>query len=162
MTEEKKAEQITFNVDQINNIVKAFMPYYPLVKMGARLMGVKIPPELDEFMRSIQSGEPPDLEKLQALGESMERKVGEPVLTRSLAEEAYYLHHTEQMGTRQIAEYLTNERDCPCSHATVARWINIIDAEKQASKVGKIYSILKYGGIAVLCVVCTILGSKFL
>lgn len=161
MTEEKKAEGITFNLDQVTNLVKALMPYYPMVKMGARLMGVKIPPEIDEFLVSIQSGKPPDLDKLRLLAETAETKVGEPVMTRQLAEEAYFLHTSEGMGTRAIADHFTNKLKSPCSHATVARWINMIDMQRRASKIGKIYRIAKYAGFAGIIALSAYLGSLF-
>lgn len=159
--EEKKKQAITFNLDQVTNVIKALMPYYPMVKMGARLMGVKIPPEIDEFLESIQSGKPPDLEKLRLLAETAETKVGEPVMTRQLAEEAYFLHTNEGMGTRQIADYFTNKLKSPCSHATVARWINLIDMQRRASKIAKIYQVIKYAGFAGIIALSAYLGSLF-
>ncbi len=159
--EKKKKEGITFNLDQVTNLIKVFIPYYPMVKMGARLMGVKIPPEIDEFLDAISKGKPPDLDKLRLLAESAESKVGDPVMTRQLAEEAYFLHTTEGMGTRAIAEHFTNKLKSPCSHATVARWINLIDQQKRASKVAKVYQVIKYAGIAGILALSAYLGSVF-
>lgn len=159
--DEPKKDQLTVTIDQLQGIVKTLLPYYPMVKWGARLMGVKIPPEIDEMLTAIQKGEMPDLDKLKALGETVSPGIGEPVLTRPLAEEAWYLHNVEKMGTREIADYFTNERKCPCSHATVARWINLVDQDKRASRVGTIVSIVKYAGIAAVCVLSAWLAHIF-
>lgn len=159
--EKKKQEGITFNLDQITNLVKMLMPYYPLIKWGARLGGVQIPPEIDEFLDAIQSGKPPDMEKLRMLTETQTTKVGDPVMTRQLAQEAYMLHTRQGLGTREIAEYFTTKLNSPCSHATVARWINIIDVERHASKIGKLYQLVKYAGFAGILALSAFLGSLF-
>jgi len=161
LTEEKKADvidKITVSMEQLQRVINALTPYYPFVKIGARLLGVKIPPEIDQAIDALKKGEMPDLASLEALGEGIDRKVGEPVLTRDLAEEAWYLHHKEGMGTREIADYFTNERKSPCSHATVARYINMIDLEKKASRIGSIVRVVKYAGIVGLCLLCTYIG----
>ena len=155
---ETKKDQITMTIEQVQALVSKFMPYYPIVKWAGRLMGVKIPPEIDEAITAIQKGEMPDLKKLQALESQVAPRVGDPVLTRDLAYQAWMLHRKEGMGTREIADYFTNELNSPCSHATVARYINDTDAEMQASKIGTIVRIAKYAGIAGLCLLSAYIG----
>lgn len=157
-------EKITFTLEQVQKILKQVLPYYPAVKWGARIFGYKIPDEVDEIVESIKKGEPPDMEKLQRLGEQMnvpEPKVGEPVLTRRLAEEAYFLHYgAGQMSTREIAEEFTR-RGNPCSHATVARWIGMVENERAMDKVARVRSILKYVAI-IGAMIGSMLVGKFL
>ena len=155
---ETKKDQITMTIEQVQGLVSKFMPYYPIVKWGTRLMGVKIPPEIDEAITAIQKGEMPNLEKLRALESQVAPRVGDPVLTRDLAYQAWMLHRKEGMGTREIADYFTNELNSPCSHATVARYVNMVDAEMQASKMGKIIRIAKYAGIVGICLLSAYIG----
>jgi hypothetical protein len=58
------------------------------------------------------------------------RDIGIPVLTEKLALEAYDLHYNKGMSMRTIAEQFT-EQGNPCSHATVARYVQIIELEKK-------------------------------
>lgn len=165
MSEKPKtvADQITLSVEQVTKIIRSFTPYYGMIKFAARLAGVKIPSEIDEVIDTINKGETPDLTKLQDLGERLsaeQPKVGETVTTRYLAYEAHRLHYQERMGTREIADFLTKEGS-PCSHSTVARMIQEVDAELEASKRGRIVSILKYAGIAGAMIVSMLIG-KFL
>ncbi len=148
--EDKSEDKIVINKKTIDGILNLIVGYYPMIKVGAKWVGIDIPPEIDEIISARQKGEDVDLTKLQAAMSKVEARVGEPVMTRALAEEAWFLHYREHMGTRQIADYFTNERGSPCSHATVARWINMIEMEKSASKVESIIRIAKYAAIAGL------------
>lgn len=156
---DEKKDTLTMTIDQVQRLINAFMPFYPFVKFGARLIGVKIPPEIDQAIDDIKKGIMPDLTKLEDLAkESVAPRIGEPVLTRDLAYQAWVLHRKEGMGTREIADYFTNKLKSPCSHATVARYINDVDLEMRASKIGTIVRLVKYAGIVGLCLFCTYIG----
>jgi hypothetical protein len=117
--------------------------------------GFKIPREILQGLDSLASGKPlsaEDMAKLQDGIEQMKPSVGDPVMTRSLAQTAWFLHYKEGMGTRDIAEQFTKDGS-PCSHATVARWINALDEEKRYSKIAlflRIGKLLGYVGIVAL------------
>ncbi|MBA7569634.1 hypothetical protein ES708_11375 [subsurface metagenome] len=148
--EDKSKGKIVIDRKTIDGILNLIVGYYPMIKVGAKWVGIDIPPEIDEIITARQKGEDVDLTKLQNAMSKVEARVGEPVMTRALAEEAHFLHYREHMGTRQIADYFTNERGSPCSHATVARWINMIDMEKSVSKMAFLIRVAKYGVIAGL------------
>jgi len=159
---EKKTEgKITIDKKTIDGIINMVVGYYPMIKIGAKWMKIDIPPEFDEIIAARQAGRDVDLTKLQAALSTVKAKIGEPVMTRALAEEAYFLHYKEGMGTRQIADYFTNERGSPCSHATVARWINMIEMDKSASKIESIIRLAKYGAIAGLMIISAFLAHLF-
>jgi hypothetical protein len=128
-------------------------------KMG----NFKIPPEIIAGLDSLASGKPLTAEQMQAMKttiETMQPAVGEPVMTRQLAEEAY-LMHKDGMGTREIAEQFNKEGN-PCSHATVARWINAIDAEKRFGKIARLIQIGKIAGFIAIIIVAMLIGKYIL
>ena len=125
-----------------------------------KLAGIKIPREILQGLDSLASGKPlsvEDMAKLQTGLEGMKPAVGEPVMTRSLAQTAWFLHYKEGLGTRDIAEQLTKDGS-PCSHATVARWINAIDEEKRFSKIALFIRILKFSGYAGIVALAVFIG----
>jgi hypothetical protein len=162
MSAEKQPEtKITIDKKTIDGILNMIVSYYPLIKIGTKWAGIDIPPEIDEIIIARQQGREVDLNKLEHALSTVKPKIGEPVMTRALAGEAWYLHYKEGMGTREIADYFTNERKCPCSHATVARWINTVDMERSASKVEAIVKVFKYGIIAGLIALSAYLSHLF-
>jgi len=144
--------------DNLQNIAKLYTQWGWLIKMA----GLKVPPDVDMAIRSIAEGKPitpEQVEQLKALGEKP--MIGEPVLTRRLAEEAWSLHYGQGMATRDIAELFTKDGN-PCSHSTVARWINMIDMEKQMSKALKLRAIAKYIIIGIAWIISLLLVRWYL
>jgi hypothetical protein len=131
-----------------------------LIPIAERIGGFKIPRELIQGLDSLASGKPfsaEDMAKLQTGIEGMKPLVGEPVMTRSLAQTAWFLHYKEGMGTRDIAEQFTKDGS-PCSHATVARWINAIDEEKRFSKIAKLITVGKFLGYIGIVALAFLIG----
>jgi hypothetical protein len=162
MTEEAKKEPQPFTID-LAKLMPQIAQYYVQFGWVASLMGLKVPPEVDRALRSIASGKPPSAEEMQMIKnqvETMQGVVGEPVMTRQLAETAWYLHTKEGMGTREIAEQFAKDGS-PCSHTTVARWINMVDAEKRFGKIARLIQIGKILGFAGIVALAIIIG-KFL
>lgn len=161
MTEQPQPTQPTTPPMQIDlaKILPMIIQYYkqfswaiPIIeKMG----GFHIPREILKSLDSLASGKPLSAEEMATFTtelEQMKPAVGEPVMTRSLAQTAWFLHYKEGMGTRDIAEQLTKDGS-PCSHATVARWINALDEEKRFGNIARIIGIgklLGYAGIVAL------------
>jgi len=142
--------------------VSSFLPkiakYYATYKPFLHLLGLtkEIPPQVDLILTQIAQGQEPSPEQLKKLveGEFLQPQVGEPVGTRQLIIRAYHLHYDGYdpltnkdygmpLATRTIAEIFTQEGN-PCSHATVARWINSYDYELRTSKLEFIKNIAKY------------------
>jgi len=161
--EKPKQEQASadaFKID-IRNILPTIANLYRQFHWIIPLVGLDVPPQVHEALISIAEGKNIDAQKmmqLKAMAETMPR-IGEPVLTRQLAEDAW-LMHKDGMGTREIAEEFT-KRGNPCSHSTVARWINMIDAEKRFSKIARIIRIGKILGFIGIMAIAVLIG-KFL
>jgi len=156
------AQSQPFNID-LMKIMPQIATAYTQFGWVISLMGFKVPPEVDAALRSIASGKPPSPEEMQLIKnqvETMSPAVGEPVLTRQLAEDAW-LMHKDGMGTREIAEEFT-KKGSPCSHATVARWINLIDTEKRFSKIARLIKIGKFLGFAGIIVLAIVIGKFIL
>jgi len=163
MTEEPKKEPQPFTID-LAKLMPQIATYYVQFGWIAGMMGLKVPPEVDTALRSIATGKPPSPEEMQMIKnqvETMQGVVGEPVLTQQLAETAWFLHTKEGMGTREIAEQFTKEGS-PCSHTTIARWINLIDAQKRFGKVARLIQIGKFLGFAGIIVLAVIIGKFIL
>jgi len=153
-----------FNIDlntilpTIANLYRQFSWAIPMIE---NMAGFKIPPEILMSLNALAEGKPLSPEQMQQMKttiETMQPTVGEPVLTRKLAEDAYVLHQ-EGMGTREIAEQFTKDGS-PCSHATVARWVNAIDAEKRFGKIARLIRIGKIAGFIGILALAFWLGSK--
>jgi hypothetical protein len=141
----------------------AIRPFAPLIMRVAKIKA-KIPPELDDTMAMLaQGGNPEALRKLvegQQQGEGSlqqsesfnpeQMRVGEPVMTYQMAEEAYRMH-LSGMGTRDIAEFFT-KNGSPVSFQTVARWINDYAEESHIERNMRLRSFAKYGVLAGLWV----------
>ena len=146
----------------VANMLPAISKIYVQWKWVAPLVGFDIPPQVDEALTTLAQGgklTPEQISGFKTMSETMERGVGEPVLTKQLAEDAY-LMHKDGMGTREIAEQFTKDGS-PCSHSTIARWINIVDAEKRFSRIAKIIRIGKIAGFIGLMALMFVIG-KFL
>ena len=162
MTEPPKPSQ-PFNID-LSKIMPQIATAYTQYSWILGLTGFKVPPEVDTALRSIATGKPPSPEEMQLIKnqvETMEGVVGEPVMTRQLAETAWFLHTKEGMGTREIADQFKKDGS-PCSHTTVARWINMVDAEKRFGKVARLIKIGKIVGYAGIVALAIIIGKFIL
>jgi len=162
------------------NAVKTLARYYTqfswLMPTLAKITGNKIPPELDMAMKALAaSDDPAAVQNLQqlALGqkdpyniqqqEIPQPRIGEPVLTQDLAWRAWQLHHEQGLSLREIAAYFTNELGAPCSHATIANYINEIDAAMEENKGVRLKTALKYAAlVSVPIAVGLVLGHFFL
>lgn len=147
--EQKKEEGSPFNID-IRKVGPMIGKYYLQFGGMLKVVGIKVPQELDIILKTLAQGgdmTPEQAKQVQdqiaSMTPGMEPGVGEPVMTMQLAEEAYMLHK-QGMGTREIADLFTKEGS-PCSHATVARWINMVDQEK---RFGRIALLIRFGKIA--------------
>jgi len=168
MTEEKPKEEkpaTPFNID-INKVLPTIASLYKqlgwTIPIIEKMSGYKIPPEIITALNTLSTGgtlSPEQMLNLRTQIETMEPGVGEPVMTRHLAEDAWLMHE-DGMGTREIAEEFT-KKGSPCSHSTVARWINIIDAEKRFSRVAKIIRFGKIAGFIGVMALMFVIG-KFL
>jgi len=167
MSETPKEEKnvAPFNLDMnkilptIANLYKQLGWTIPIIE---KLSGYKIPPEIITALDTLATGKPLSPEQMQNLKtqvETMQPGVGEPVMTRHLAEDAWLMHE-DGMGTREIAEAFTKQGS-PCSHSTVARWINLMDAEKRFSRIAKLIKFGKIAGFIGLMALMFVIG-KFL
>lgn len=164
MTEQpsQPAQAQPFNID-LSKILPQIATFYTQFSWVAPMLGFKVPPEVDTALRSIATGKPPSPEEMQLIKnqvETMTPGVGEPVLTRQLAEDAW-LMHKDGMGTREIAEQFTKDGS-PCSHATIARWINLIDTEKRFGKIARLIKIGKIAGFIGIIIVAMLIGRYVL
>lgn len=165
--EEKKTGMQTklkigdFEID-VTKILPTIAGIYKQFNWVIPLVGFDVPPQVHQALITIAEGgnlSPDQLQQFKTMAETMERNVGEPVMTRHLAEDAWLMHQ-DGMGTREIAEELTKSGS-PCSHSTVARWINIVDAEKRFSRIARIIKIGKILGFAGLIALAFIIGKIF-
>jgi hypothetical protein len=150
-SEQKKEAGSPFNID-IRNIGPMIGNLYNQYGWILKIIGIRLPKEAEMGLTILGKGAnmtKEEAEQLQQqfseMGPGMQPGVGEPVMTMQLAEEAYMLHK-QGMGTREIADLFTKEGS-PCSHATVARWINMVDQEK---RFGRIALLIRFGKIAGL------------
>ena len=168
MTETPKEENkaaAPFNID-LNKILPTVANLYKqlgwTIPIIEKMSGYKVPREIITALDTLASGKPLSPEQMQNLTneiETMQPGIGEPVMTRQLAEDAW-LMHKDGMGTREIAEEFTR-KGSPCSHSTVARWINLIDADKRFSRIAKIIRIGKIAGFIGVMALMVVIG-KFL
>jgi hypothetical protein len=153
---------LTLDFNQVQTWLTQIAKYYTAFKWLLPMLGLEIPPQADILLTTIANEgkvTPESFEKLkQTIGE-MKPAIGEPVLTRQLAEIAYRMHK-EGMSLRDIAEEFTKQGN-PCSHATIARWINMIEAEKKTSRVMLIIRIVKITAISIAIVLAFLIGVFF-
>ncbi len=134
-----------------------------LIPIAEKMGGFKIPTEIIASLNMLAEGKtltPEQIEQMKTSIENIQPAVGEPVMTKHLAEAAWFLHYKEGMGTRQIAEQFTRDGS-PCSHATVARWINMIDAEKRFGRIARIIQITKILGFIGIIILSFWIGKTF-
>lgn len=159
---EEKKDADAFKID-MRTILPTVAKLYQQWNWVIPLVGFDVPPQVHKALITIaQGGEltPEQMQGFKNMAQNMEAmtpRVGEPVLTRQLAEDAY-LMHKDGMGTREIAEQFTKEGN-PCSHSTIARWINMIDAEKRFSKIARIIRIGKFLGFAGIIALAFLIGK---
>lgn len=161
------------------NAVKTLARYYTqfswIIPTLAKMTGNKIPPEFDQAMRALAASDDPGaVQNLQALAmgqkdpyniqqqEIPEPRIGEPVLTRDLAWRAWQLHYEQDLSLREIAAYFTNELGAPCSHATIANYINEIDEVMEENKGARTKTVLKVFGFVAVPIVVGLLVGHFL
>lgn len=139
---------------QLTNIARTYCQWRPIIGMAARFARQKIPKELDEVMAAVASGDHQAIQNLQAMAsgqgqigelETPEPKIGERVLSRDLAYLAWRLVRQQGLSLREAADTLTRDYGAPCSHATVANYVDDIDMqmeeEKQARRSGMFKSL---------------------
>lgn len=150
---------------QVVTLAKMYVQWRPIIGWAAKMARQKIPKELDEAMEiAAASGDPAALRRLSerdnqgfspegydAMQDPEQVRVGEPVMTYQMAEEAYRMHRFENMGTRQIAEWFTNHGS-PVHFQTVARWINDYEQESHIERNQRFKTIAKYALFAGLWV----------
>ena len=168
----KGAEGLFLPLQQVQNIARLWVNFRPIIGFGARLAKQKIPKELDDALTMIAGGASPEQLQQMATGNQgppgqwqppqnygedavPENEPGTPVMTHTLAEEAYYLHTVKNMGVRQIAQEFTN-RGNPVSKATVARYIDDIEQELNDARGAK-WRVAVKG----LSIIAAWLGSAF-
>lgn len=156
MTEEpKKPEPQPFMIDAskiLPTIASMYKQFSWAIPMIEKYAGFKVPPEVIQALDGLASGKPlsaEDMQRFKTRVETMQPAIGEPVLTRHIARDAHELHYKNGLSFRDIAEKLTKE-GYPCSYATVARYVEAIDAELRMSKVGKLIGIGRFFLMTVL------------
>jgi len=167
MTEQPQQAPAAASMIYLNKILPTIAQLYrqfgwalPMIEKWA---GFKMPPEIIASLNALAEGRqlsPQETQQMKETIETMQPAVGEPVLTRSLARTAWFLHYKEGMGTRDIAEQFTKDGS-PCSHATVARWINMVDEEMRFSRIAKLMKIAKFLAYAGLLVAAVMIGKTF-
>jgi len=173
MTEQPKPTPAPFNIDLnkiLPTIAQAYKQFGWALPMLEKWGGFKIPPEIIASLNALSEGRtlsPQEMQQMKETIETMQPAVGEPVLTRYLAEDAWELHQQinpktgKRWGTRDIAELFTSEGN-PCSHATIARWIEMIAEQKKFGKIARLISIGKFMLLTVLpAVIAFIIGKTF-
>jgi hypothetical protein len=70
------------------------------------------------------------------------------------------MHYKQGMSFRQIAETLSKE-GYPCSHATVARYVEMIDQSKKMSKVLKLVKFARIASYIVPPLIAFWIGTFF-
>lgn len=168
------ASGIELPLNTVKTIAKYYVQFSWLIPILARMTGNKIPPELDMAMKALAaSDDPAAVQNLQqlALGqkdpyniqqqEIPEPRIGEPVLTQDLAWRAWQLHHEQGLSLREIAAYFTQEVGAPCSHATIANYINEIDEVMEENRGTRLRTALKYVVLIGVPFVCALLVGHF-
>ena len=168
MTEEPKPAPAPFNID-LNKILPTIANLYKQTSWAIPIIekfgGFKIPPEIIMGLDALSSGKPLTPEQMQTMKTSIETiqttqpQIGEPVLTEHLAFDAWEMHYKEGKSFRQIAETLTKE-GYPCSHATVARYVEMIDQSRKMSKVLKLIKAVKITSYIVPPLIAFWIGVK--
>jgi hypothetical protein len=178
-TQEKKG--VLLPVDKIMEFAKGYSKYHGLVKWGARMAGYKIPREIDELMDELnkEGANPETLQRLERVAggraeygpqqeewqppgqEIVQPRIGERVLTRDLAYRAWLMNKKQGISLREIALHFTNE-GYPCSHATVAEYVNQVDEEMDESSSLRRSAILKGALLIIVPAVAAFVLEHFL
>jgi hypothetical protein len=155
------------------NVIKTIADIYvgvgPLVGVGAKMFGKKIPKELDHFLRAFSEADDPNdpafARRLQNMiaGEEGEPgqeydddgiplgKGNEPIMTDRMARQAYTWHYDQDMGMREIAKRFA-DMGTPVSVATVQRYIHDIEIEEAEAKSHRFAGVGRLLGVGVLYV----------
>jgi hypothetical protein len=147
---EAASQGFFLNPQMVKQIADAYVSWKPLLSPLLKFGKVKIPAEVDEALRAIAGDKTLDTEEPEA-NDPNQMRVGEPVMTYQMAEEAYRMH-LSGMGTRDIAEWFT-KNGSPVSFQTVARWINDYAETSHAERNQRLTSIAKYVVLAGLWIV---------
>lgn len=165
MTEEPKPA-MPFNID-ITKIQPMIAKYYNqfswILPIIESLTGFKMPPQLTKSLSLLASRKPlspEDMESIKTSVETMQPQIGEPVLTEHLAFDAWEMHYKQNMSFRQIAETLTKE-GYQCSHATVARYVEMIDQSRRMSKILKLVQFARIASYIVPPLIALWIGIRF-
>lgn len=167
---------IELPVTAVKTLAKYYCQFSWLIPMIARATGQKVPPELDTALKAIANSDDPDaVQNLQRMAQGQQQdpyniqqaeipepRIGERVLTQDLAQRAWDLYHKQGLSLREIAAYFTNELGAPCSHATVASYIQAIDDELNEHRHDTAKTVGKAAALVVLPSVVTFLIVHFL
>jgi hypothetical protein len=168
MTEEPKKE---FQLGEWKIDVMKIMPtiakLYSQFHWIIGLTGYNVPPEVHKALITLAKGEnmtPEEMQTLQkeveGMTQTIQPQIGEPVLTEDLAKDAWEMHYKEGKSFRQIAEILTKE-GYPCSHATIARYVEMVNMAMKANKMIKLFRIARIASYIVPPIVAFWIGITF-
>ena len=146
---EAASQGFFLNPQMVKQIADAYVSWKPLLSPLLKFGKVKIPAEVDEALRAIAGDKTLDAQEEESIDPDKMR-VGEPVMTYQMAEEAYRMH-LSGMGTRDIAAWFT-KNGSPVSFQTVARWINDYAETSHAERNQRLTSMAKYVVLAGLWV----------
>jgi len=147
---EAASQGFFLNPENVKILADAYVQWQPFIKRILSFAKFQIPKEVDEGLREIAGDKTLHSEEPEGF-DAEKIRVGEPVMTYQMAEQAYRMHQSG-MGTRDIAEWFT-KNGSPVSFQTVARWINDYREESNIERNQRLRSIGKYvllGGLWVL------------
>jgi hypothetical protein len=168
MTEEPKKELKLgeWKID-VMKIMPTIAKLYSQFHWIIALTGYNVPPEVHKALTILAKGEnltPAEMQAMQTefegMAQTMQPAIGEPVLTESLAKDAWEMHYKDGKSFRQIAEILTKE-GYPCSHATIARYVQMVDMSLKANKVIKLLRIARIASYIVPPIIAFWIGITF-
>lgn len=167
-------------------VAQQLASYYPVVRPFLKLARVKIPKDIDAAIMRF-SGNPEDADAIDmlsslAMGEQVNTprmeeyirqdgtrvmipapKIGDRVLDRDMAEQAYSMHFGEaHLSYREIAAHFTADLDCPVSFSTIRNYVEALDQEYAEQQSGRWKSILKTAVIIALPFIGLIIGHFLL
>jgi hypothetical protein len=175
---EQLPQMIAVPLKAIKTIAKLYNENRGMVGMMARMARQKIPPELDQFFKEVESDDPNAAQRLERMatgeqdaynitpGEIPQPSIGERVFTRDDALVAWRMHYKQGLGYRDIAKYFTEELGCPVSHSTVSNYIGEIDEEHEEEEAHSHDTAKTIGKVAAFIVAAVaaglVLGHFFL
>lgn len=166
---------IELPVTAVKTLARYYCQFSWLIPMIARATGQKVPPELDQALKAIANSDDPNaMQNLQRMAQGQndpyniqaqeipEPRIGERVLTQDLAQRAWDLYHKQGLSLREIAAYFTNELGAPCSHATIASYIQAIDEDLNEHRHDTLKTAAKFGALIVAPAIMVFVVEHFL